>query len=366
MTVEGAPYLEDGHLAVFDCANKCGDYGTRYIDPMAHVRMLAAAQPFLSGAISKTINMPAEATVTEVTEVYDEAASLGVKALALYRDGSKLSQPLSSDKSALLFGADEFEDTEEFTQAIVESAERLVGLGRGQREELPARRPGGYTQKATVGGHTIYLRTGDYPEVGRDGRPRLGEIFIDTAKDGAAFRSLMNCFATAVSVGLQHGVPLETFVDKFTFRAFEPAGIVQGHDRIKNARSIIDYIFRDLGVTYLGMDNLAHVPAIEAEIDETNTEVYSSEQSEAPDNISVLEFPAALPVIDEPKSEIPVPTAASNLISETGEPTLMAQQIEAKRYGFEGDACPMCGEFKMVRSGTCLKCVICGETTGCS
>ena len=366
MTVEGAPYLEDGHLAVFDCANKCGDYGTRYIDPMAHVRMLAAAQPFLSGAISKTINMPAEATVTEVTEVYDEAASLGVKALALYRDGSKLSQPLSSDKSALLFGADEFEDTEEFTQAIVESAERLVGLGRGQREELPARRPGGYTQKATVGGHTIYLRTGDYPEVGRDGRPRLGEIFIDTAKDGAAFRSLMNCFATAVSVGLQHGVPLETFVDKFTFRAFEPAGIVQGHDRIKNARSIIDYIFRDLGVTYLGMDNLAHVPAIEAEIDETNTEVYSSEQSEAPDNISVLEFPATLPVIDEPKSEIPVPTAASNLISETGEPTLMAQQIEAKRYGFEGDACPMCGEFKMVRSGTCLKCVICGETTGCS
>ena len=366
MTVEGAPYLEDGHLAVFDCANKCGDYGTRYIDPMAHVRMLAAAQPFLSGAISKTINMPAEATVTEVTEVYDEAASLGVKALALYRDGSKLSQPLSSDKSALLFGADEFEDTEEFTQAIVESAERLVGLGRGQREELPARRPGGYTQKATVGGHTIYLRTGDYPEVGRDGSPRLGEIFIDTAKDGAAFRSLMNCFATAVSVGLQHGVPLETFVDKFTFRAFEPAGIVQGHDRIKNARSIIDYIFRDLGVTYLGMDNLAHVPAIEAEIDETNTEVYSSEQSEAPDNISVLEFPAALPVIDEPKSEIPVPTAASNLISEAGEPTLMAQQIEAKRYGFEGDACPMCGEFKMVRSGTCLKCVICGETTGCS
>ncbi len=366
MTVEGAPYLEDGHLAVFDCANKCGDYGTRYIDPMAHVRMLAAAQPFLSGAISKTINMPAEATVMEVTEVYDEAASLGVKALALYRDGSKLSQPLSSDKSALLFGADEFGDTEEFTQAIVESAERLVGLGRGQREELPARRPGGYTQKATVGGHTIYLRTGDYPEVGRDGRPRLGEIFIDTAKDGAAFRSLMNCFATAVSVGLQHGVPLETFVDKFTFRAFEPAGIVQGHDRIKNARSIIDYIFRDLGVTYLGMDNLAHVPAIEAEIDETNTEVYSSEQSEAPDNISVLEFPAALPVIDEPKSEIPVPTAASNLISETGEPTLMAQQIEAKRYGFEGDACPMCGEFKMVRSGTCLKCVICGETTGCS
>ena len=366
MTVEGAPYLEDGHLAVFDCANKCGDYGTRYIDPMAHVRMLAAAQPFLSGAISKTINMPAEATVTEVTEVYDEAASLGVKALALYRDGSKLSQPLSSDKSALLFGADEFEDTEEFTQAIVESAERLIGLGRGQREELPARRPGGYTQKATVGGHTIYLRTGDYPEVGRDGRPRLGEIFIDTAKDGAAFRSLMNCFATAVSVGLQHGVPLETFVDKFTFRAFEPAGIVQGHDRIKNARSIIDYIFRDLGVTYLGMDNLAHVPAIEAEIDETNTEVYSSEQSEAPDNISVLEFPAALPVIDEPKSEISVPTAASNLISETGEPTIMAQQIEAKRYGFEGDACPMCGEFKMVRSGTCLKCVICGETTGCS
>jgi ribonucleoside-diphosphate reductase alpha chain len=367
MTVEGAPHLRDEHLAVFDCANKCGDYGTRYIEAMAHVRMLAAAQPFLSGAISKTINMPTEATVGEVTEVYDEAARLGVKALALYRDGSKLSQPLSSDKSMLLSGGEEFEDTEEFTQAIVESAERLIGLRRGHREDLPSRRPGGYTQKAMVGGHTIYLRTGEYPETGPDGRPRLGEIFIDTAKDGAAFRSLMNCFATAVSVGLQYGVPLETFVDKFTFRAFEPAGLVQGHDRIKNARSIIDYIFRDLGVTYLGMENLAHVPEVEADEQSTaihaELEALSPDLIEEPDNISVLEFPARIPMVDEPVTPV-VSSGGSDL--STVESTLLAQQTEAKRYGFEGDACAMCGEFKMVRSGTCLKCMVCGETTGCS
>jgi ribonucleoside-diphosphate reductase alpha chain len=218
-----------------------------------------------------------------------------------------------------------------------------------------------------VGGHTIYLRTGEYPETGPDGRPRLGEIFIDTAKDGAAFRSLMNCFATAVSVGLQYGVPLETFVDKFTFRAFEPAGLVQGHDRIKNARSIIDYIFRDLGVTYLGMENLAHVPEVEADEQSTaihaDSEALSPDLIEEPDNISVLEFPARIPMVDEPVTPV-VSSGGSDL--STVESTLLAQQTEAKRYGFEGDACAMCGEFKMVRSGTCLKCMVCGETTGCS
>jgi ribonucleoside-diphosphate reductase alpha chain len=217
-----------------------------------------------------------------------------------------------------------------------------------------------------VGGHTIYLRTGEYPEIGADGRPRLGEIFIDTAKDGAAFRSLMNCFATAVSVGLQYGVPLETFVDKFTFRAFEPAGLVQGHDRIKNARSIIDYIFRDLGVTYLGMENLAHVPEVETEVQSTSIhaepEVLSPDLIDEPDNISVLEFPARIPVVEE--SVIPVVSGGNDFPSTDS--TLLAQQTEAKRYGFEGDACAMCGEFKMVRSGTCLKCMVCGETTGCS
>ncbi|MDA0365293.1 MAG: vitamin B12-dependent ribonucleotide reductase [Chloroflexi bacterium] len=252
MTIEGAPHLLEEHYAVFDCANKCGKYGTRFIAPMAHVRTLAAAQPFMSGAISKTINMPNEATVDEVKDVYMAAAHSMVKALALYRDGSKLSQPLASEAFAALDEYDDEADELPVEDPILAEAQKIVsGLQRGQEESMPSRRRG-YAQKGKVGGHTVYIHTGEYGDIDpKTGGPRLGEIFISTAKDGAAFSSLMNCFAIAISLGLQHGVPLEKFVETFVFRKFEPMGPVTGNERIKFSTSIIDYIFRELAVTYL-------------------------------------------------------------------------------------------------------------------
>ena len=273
MTLEGAPHLKAEHLPVFDCANPCGRKGTRSLSAESHIRMLAAAQPFVSGAISKTINMPTEASVEDCKAAYRLSWQLALKANALYRDGSKLSQPLNSQ---LL--ADEEEDAEEAveklsadkpaSQRAVAAAERMVEqlkreieqtrirALRREREKLPNRRKS-YTQKATVGGHKVYLHTGEYD----DGR--LGEIFIDMHKEGAAFRSLMNNFAIAISLGLQYGVPLEEYVEAFTFTRFEPAGLVQGNDTIKNATSILDYIFRELAVSYLGRNDLAHVDPAE-------------------------------------------------------------------------------------------------------
>jgi ribonucleoside-diphosphate reductase alpha chain len=259
MTLEGAPGLRPEHLPVFDCANPCGRIGKRYLSVESHIRMMAAAQPFISGAISKTINMPNEATVEDCKSAYMLSWQLALKANALYRDGSKLSQPLNSQ-----ILADEEEDAEEVVAEIAARpaaaraeviAERIVEhiIERvREREKLPNRRKG-YTQKAIVGGHKVYLRTGEYD----DGR--LGEIFIDMHKEGAAFRSLMNNFAIAISLGLQYGVPLEEYVEAFTFTRFEPAGFVQGNDSIKNATSILDYIFRELAISYLGRHDLAHV-----------------------------------------------------------------------------------------------------------
>ena len=260
MTLEGAPGLKPEHLPVFDCANPCGKKGKRYLSAESHIHMMAAAQPFISGAISKTINMPNEASVEDCKEAYLLSWRLALKANALYRDGSKLSQPLNSQ--LLSDDADEADEVAEqlaaskpanvraevMAQKIVE---RIVERAR-EREKIPGRRKG-YTQKATVGGHKVYLRTGEYD----DGR--LGEIFIDMHKEGAAFRSLMNNFAIAISLGLQYGVPLEEYVDAFTFTRFEPAGLVQGNDTIKNATSILDYIFRELAVSYLERHDLAHV-----------------------------------------------------------------------------------------------------------
>ena len=258
MTLEGAPFLKAEHLPVFDCANPCGKIGKRYLSVESHIRMMAAAQPFISGAISKTINMPNEATVEDCGAAYMLSWKLALKANALYRDGSKLSQPLN----ASLIEDEEDEDAVEeliqqpaaaqavtVTEKIVERVvERLVR----EREKLPNRRQG-YTQKATVGGHKVYLRTGEF------GDGRLGEIFIDMHKEGAAFRAMMNNFAIAISLGLQYGVPLEEYVEAFTFTKFEPAGMVQGNDAIKNATSILDYVFRELAVSYLGRHDLAHV-----------------------------------------------------------------------------------------------------------
>ena len=262
MTVEGAPHLKLEHYAVFDCASPCGRTGKRYLSVESHIRMLAAAQPFISGAISKTINMPNDATVEDCKDAYMLSWRLGLKANALYRDGSKLSQPLNSQLIE-----DDDDEAEEAVEALIASnaparasavAEKIVErvverIERiRERERLPDRRKG-YTQKAVVGGHKVYLRTGEYV----DGR--FGEIFIDMHKEGAAFRSLMNNFAIAISVGLQYGVPLEEYVDAFTFTRFEPAGFVQGNDAIKNATSILDYIFRELAISYLGRNDLAHI-----------------------------------------------------------------------------------------------------------
>ena len=261
MTVEGAPHLKPEHYAVFDCANPCGRTGKRYLSVDSHIRMMAAAQPFISGAISKTINMPNEATVEDCKEAYMLSWKLGLKANALYRDGSKLSQPLQSQLIA-----DEEED-DDVIEAFLDkpAAARAAGLAEKvvekvverivvmrERERMPDRRKG-YTQKAVVGGHKVYLRTGEYD----DGR--LGEIFIDMHKEGAALRSLLNNFAIAVSLGLQYGVPLDEYVDAFTFTRFEPSGPVQGNDSIKYATSILDYVFRELAVSYLERFDLAHV-----------------------------------------------------------------------------------------------------------
>ena len=262
MTLEGAPHLKAEHLAVFDCANPCGRTGKRYLSVNSHIQMMAAAQPFVSGAISKTINMPNDATVEECKDAYMLSWRLGLKANALYRDGSKLSQPLN----AQLIESDDDDEidaietlvaqnvpartaavAERIVERVVERIERLR-----EREKLPNRRKS-YTQKAVVGGHKVYLHTGEY----EDGR--LGEIFIDMHKEGAAFRSLMNNFAIAISLGLQYGVPLEEYVEAFTFTRFEPAGLVQGNDAIKNATSILDYVFRELAISYLGRTDLAHV-----------------------------------------------------------------------------------------------------------
>ena len=395
MTIEGAPFLEVSDYPVFDCANKCGKYGTRYIAAMAHVRTLAAAQPFMSGAISKTINMTAEATVEEVKEVYLEAARTGVKALALYRDGSKLSQPLAN---AAFADIDEFEGDDlhavPTAAAAVAAAERMVaitqvqsaerGMKRGERETLPNRRSG-YTQKAKVGGHTIYIHTGEFAEDGR-----LGELFIDTAKDGAAFRSLMNCFAIATSIGLQYGVPLERFVDAFVFTKFEPMGMVQGHDRIKFSNSIIDYIFRELAVSYLGREELAHVGPVDLATDPVEDSAPGTQPAIAyvPDPIAVAPVTsrpavAAAPVawVSPPTVVLPTskpapamaPAAAyASAVAVAATPaapevrSAASLQAEAREKGYQGDPCGDCGQLMLVRNGTCLKCMNCGATSGCS
>ncbi len=269
MTVEGAPHLKVEHYAVFDCANPCGRTGKRYLSVESHIRMMAAAQPFISGAISKTINMPNEATVEDCKEAYLMSWRLALKANALYRDGSKLSQPLNSQ----LIADDDDEDdaveafidksnasrTAALSEKVVEKIVERITVLR-EREKLPARRKG-YTQKAVVGGHKVYLRTGEYD----DGR--IGEIFVDMHKEGAALRSLLNNFAIAISLGLQYGVPLEEYVDAFTFTRFEPQGPVQGNDSIKYATSILDYVFRELAVSYLERFDLAHVDPSEAGFD---------------------------------------------------------------------------------------------------
>jgi ribonucleoside-diphosphate reductase alpha chain len=385
MTLEGAPHLKREHYAVFDCANPCGRMGKRYLSVESHIRMMAAAQPFVSGAISKTINMPNDATIEDCEKAYLLSWRLALKANALYRDGSKLSQPLSAQ---LIQGEDEDEDRLDelmaanmparAAQVAERIVERVVHHIVREREKLPDRRKG-YTQKAAVGGHKVYLRTGEYP----DGR--LGEIFIDMHKEGAAFRSLMNNFAIAISLGLQYGVPLEEYVDAFTFTRFEPAGPVQGNDAIKNATSILDYVFRELAVSYLGRNDLAHVAP-----DDIGHDVLGKGEHEgkAPpdaaaaivskgllrskaDRLMVLRGGAAVALKGEPAPD--AARIADEALSQLGwtEPTKTVEGVaekraEARMKGYVGEACPECANFTLVRNGTCLKCETCGATTGCS
>jgi ribonucleoside-diphosphate reductase alpha chain len=398
MTLEGAPHIKPEHLPIFDCANKCGRKGTRFISYEAHIRMMAAAQPFISGAISKTINMPAEASIDDVKKAYRLAWETMNKSVALYRDGSKLSQPLSST----LIDDDEEDNEEGFSveRTAEKAAQRIMYRYIAKRRKLPNRRAG-YTQKATIGRHKLYLRTGEYS----DGT--LGEIFLDMHREGAAFRSLMNSFAIAVSLGLQHGVPLEEYVEAFLFSRFEPNGIVDGNKSIKMSTSIIDYIFRELAITYLDRKDLAHVSeddlrgdtlgspngeSIEYEDEEPATPLITGQLTTASrkeDDIhtSHLQFPfrdggngqgnggnGNGKQMENPaagsatKQEAVYEYAATHGTAgdEEGEHHLRFQIRNARLKGFEGDMCGECGQFTMVRNGTCLKCTTCGATSGCS
>ena len=379
MTVEGAPYLKDEHLSVFDCANKCGQIGERYIHAHGHIRMMSAAQPFLSGAISKTINLPNEATKEEIADAYRMSWELGLKACALYRDGSKLSQPLSnkSDKKRKL------DDTvsEDTATALAAEISTMVDMGKltiddlldemnkrvqnsadttlkrqlamiVERRALPAKRRG-FTQKAKINGQALFLRTGEY----NDGT--LGEIFIDMAKEGATMRSMLNCFAIAISIGLQYGVPLEEYVEKFVFTRFEPSGMVE-HPNIKSATSIIDFIFRSLAYEYLGRNDLVHV-------------------LDAPEvqNMGNEEWDPETPTIGERKPELSevrvmgtvgnTPNAKAHRTAHVTKPSNGMDAVNAAAKSMQSDApaCNTCGHIT-VRSGTCYKCLNCGNSMGCS
>lgn len=425
MTVEGAPHLKAEHYPVFDCANPCGKVGKRYLSVESHIRMMSAAQPFISGAISKTINMPNDATVEDCKSAYMLSWKLALKANALYRDGSKLSQPLNSQ----LIADDEDEDdavdhlydkpmaarTAQVSEKIVEKlVERIIVMR--EREKMPDRRKG-YTQKAVVGGHKVYLRTGEYD----DGR--IGEIFIDMHKEGAALRSFINNFAIAVSLGLQYGVPLDEYVDAFTFTRFEPAGPVQGNDSIKYATSILDYVFRELAVSYLSRFDLAHVDPSETGFDVLGKGVEEGKEPgdhshgasklvsrgltrSRTDNLVVMRggsTAVAQGNDSAPAGGSKVTSLASHGAGRAGDvlegavalkqevahdlspteklealqwskagsaqvavPSKAERRAEAKAKGYEGEMCSECGNFTLVRNGTCMKCDTCGSTTGCS
>lgn len=382
MTVEGAPYLKEEHLPVFDCANKCGKKGERYIHAHGHIKMMGACQPFLSGAISKTINLPHEATVSEIEDSYLLSWQLGLKACALYRDGSKLSQPLSNKSDKKKKTTDDGQQTIEENNATVDSglssidsnivdlsqltvdelleevqrrmnASTDTGLKRAlskivERKTLPAKRRG-FTQKARVGGQVIFLRTGEY----NDGT--LGEIFIDLAKEGSTLRSLMNCFAISVSVGLQYGVPLEEFVDKFVFTRFEPSGMVD-HPNIKTTTSLVDFVFRALAFDYLGRTDLVHV---------LNKPEVANTGEEDGDDVTLLGKPELSSI------RITAPTNTPSIQPQKVQKAVKAEagldMVNAAAKNMQSDApsCNVCGHIT-IRSGTCYKCLNCGNSMGCS
>jgi ribonucleoside-diphosphate reductase alpha chain len=376
MTVEGAPHLKDEHLSVFDCANKCGQTGQRYIHAHGHIRMMAAAQPFLSGAISKTINLPNEASIEEIADSYRLSWELGLKACALYRDGSKLSQPLSnkSDKkkkssdgtkeesAELALSNSGFVDMgkltidellEEMNKRVQNSADTSLKRQLAmivERRALPAKRRG-FTQKAKINGQALFLRTGEY----NDGT--LGEIFIDMAKEGATMRSMLNCFAIAISIGLQYGVPLEEYVEKFVFTRFEPAGMVD-HPNIKTTTSIIDFMFRSLAYEYLGRTDLVHV-LDKPEIGNLGNEAWDETTPTIGERTPEL---SDVRVVGNTSNS---PSATKSQKDTTGSSSLDAVSAANKSMQGDAPACNTCGHIT-VRSGTCYKCLNCGNSLGCS
>jgi ribonucleoside-diphosphate reductase alpha chain len=387
MTIEGAPYMKDSDYPVFDCANRCGKTGQRYLAPMSHVKMMAATQPFLSGAISKTVNLPNDATVDDIAKVYEEGWRVGLKAVALYRDGCKASQPLSTSSKESKDDAKEAKDAALLadrapttpappdksiasqlapipkTSAPQEHAQLTLQITDGRRPHglrvrLPKKRSG-FTQEARVGGHKIFLRTGEY----EDGT--LGEIFIDMHKEGAAFRSLMNCFAMSVSIGLQYGVPLDTYVEQFTFTRFEPQGLVEGHPYVKFGTSIVDYLFRVLGVEYLHRYDLAHVKPDEHATQSTSEQVRLAEPLTASLSYTKEAVARSAAMSEGLESTSPPPLApakaAPREIKEAASP------LDAHLDAMMGDApvCDVCGHIT-VRNGACYKCLNCGNSMGCS
>ena len=391
MTLEGAPALKYEHLPIFDCANKCGRYGTRYIPYEAHIRMMGAAQPFISGAISKTINMPNEATIADVSKAYFDSWKLCLKANALYRDGSKLSQPLnSSNEDADLAEEVLFNDEADASNETIDAAKLhqlmeanpplLFNEGDGgwsstvppelRRHKLPSKRKG-WLREAVVGGHKVYLRTGEY----EDGT--LGEIFIDMYKEGASFKGLMNCFAVLTSKALQYGVPLEELVDTFTFTRFEPAGAVQGHEAIKNSTSILDYVFRALGYEYLGRQDFVHVKAVDEPKNghhleepsasgrgqgEGTEDAIASQTLSEDDNLERLRSER---VEEEPVAVGFSPRAQSDPHRDL-KVTATTLRAEARSKGYTGEQCSACGSMRVKRNGACTVCDDCGTTSGCS
>jgi len=382
MTLEGAPGLKDEHLPIFDCANKCGRYGTRYIPYEAHIRMMGAAQPFISGAISKTINMPNEASVADVSKAYFDSWKLCLKANALYRDGSKLSQPLNSSNEDTDLAEDVlFNDVEDPSNETIDAAKlhQLLelqtqelaseGVGDGwtvppelRRHRLPMKRRG-WLREAVVGGHKVYLRTGEY----EDGS--LGEIFIDMYKEGASFKGLMNCFSVLASKALQYGVPLEELVDTFTFTRFEPAGNVQGHEAIKNATSILDYVFRALGYEYLGRQDFVHVKAVDEPRPNGvgRSDISAPVADDAVATQTISEDDNLEKLRNERVDEEPVMAAHHSPLATLPKGTAMSTlRSEARSKGYTGEQCSACGSMRVKRNGACTVCDDCGTTSGCS
>ncbi|MDP3980474.1 MAG: vitamin B12-dependent ribonucleotide reductase, partial [Chlamydiota bacterium] len=354
MTLERAPHLKEEHYPIFDCASKCGRHGKRYISYAAHIKMMGAVQPFISGAISKTINMPNDATVDDIKKAYFESWQSMLKANALYRDGSKLSQPLNSVSDD---GEYEESSADGQTDRILEVARQGVEQLLHKKKRLPNRRKG-YTQKAKIGGQTVFLRTGEYV----DGS--LGEIFLDTHREGAAYRSLLNCFAIAVSMGLQRGVPLDEFVKKFAFVRFEPNGMVLGHDNIKMASSVIDYVFRDLALNYLGRTDMVQVKPDMVKPHASGV----AESFFAESRLDELKNQAdAHAVIDDTGNGSNGASTHGHTANQDPQEDEKAKALSiATLKGYEGDPCHDCGHFTLLRNGSCLKCDTCGTTTGCS